>query len=126
MSRELIQKNHTNLVTVLRHVQGRTHDVDVETMARRMIDRLGGCTQSMLVGISADRGLPFVGYAKDRTFLYDLDRRKVAPIDRFYAKYVSADVTQVQRDKFVAHVTAAATHLGFVTSQTDAGCGCDY
>lgn len=112
MSREIITQNHQTLVQVLERVSRRTFNPTAANMARRMLQTIQGCTSSKLVGVSYDRGLPFVGYAKDRAFLYDLSRRKMAPIGRFYKLYVDGNVTQEQRDVFEMQVVNAAEHLG--------------
>ncbi len=112
MSREIITQNHQTLVQVLERVSRRTFNPTASNMARRMLQTIQGCTSSKLVGVSYDRGLPFVGYAKDRAFLYDLSRRKMAPIGRFYKLYIDSNVTQSERDAFELQVVNAAEHLG--------------
>lgn len=119
MSREIITRNHQTLVAVLEGVARRTFNSTAASMARTMLGVIQGCTSSKLVGVSYDRGLPYVGYAKDRAFLYDLGRRKMAPIGRFYKLYINRCVTQEQRDAFEMQVVAEAERQGLYCPSKD-------
>lgn len=117
--RKQIQAGRLELANRLVKIRDTHADQQVRLIASNLFDRLVSDVDNEMLGISRDRGLPFLSYAKQPSHRWDSVKRMFVNLPWFLHTRFDLDRDSVQVRTFIDALTGAAEAAPAAAKQED-------